>query len=174
MAYTASEIPAANGSENFLVDIGGSVFWLPIYIEILGYKKVVFLCRRGGGQTRVFDKDAIVIGKDFSFETLDCDAELDKYPIDNDLASCVVSFEILEHFAGDPMNLVSESNRILKKNGIFCMTTPNVISRLNLAKIALGRHPFRWSVFTDSCADRHNREYTPSEVRNLLNPVVLR
>ena len=128
----------------------------------------MFSFAAAGGQTRVFDKDAIVIGKDFSFETLDCDAELDKYPIDNDLASCVVSFEILEHFAGDPMNLVSESNRILKNNGIFCITTPNVISRLNLVKIALGKHPFGWSVFTDSYADRHNREYTPSEVKKLI------
>ena len=51
MAYTASRIPTANGPEDLLVDIGGSVFWLPIYIEILGYKKVVFLCRRGGANT---------------------------------------------------------------------------------------------------------------------------
>ncbi len=168
MVRNASIIPIAKEHKTLLVDVGGSVFWLPIYMEILGYKKVIILCRPGGGQTRVFDKDEIGTGKDFNVEILDCDAELSKYPIDNGQASCVVCFEILEHFAGDPMNLVSESNRILKDNGILCLTTPNVISKLNLAKIALGKHPFGWSVFTDSYADRHNREYTPFEVRRIL------
>lgn len=168
MAHTASKIPIAKGPKALLVDVGGSVFWLPIYKEILGYKKVVILCRPGAGQTNVFDKDEIGIGKGFNVEILDCDAELSKYPIDNSQASCVVSFEILEHLAGDPMHLIQESNRILKDNGFFCMTTPNVISKTNLITMALGGHPFGWPVFTDSFADRHNREYTPFEVRKLL------
>ncbi len=168
MANTASMIPIAKGPKDFLVDVGGSIFWLPIYTEILGYEKVIILCRPGGGQTRVFDKDEIGIGKDCNFKILDCDAELSKYPIDDNTVDCVVSFEILEHFAGDPMNLISESNRILKGSGYFCMTTPNVISKMNLARFALGGHPFGWSVFTDSFADRHNREYTPFEVKKLL------
>ncbi len=34
--------------------------------------------------------------------------------------------------------------------------------------IFIGEHPFSWSVFTDSYADRHNREYTPFELRDLF------
>jgi len=31
-----------------------------------------------------------------------------------------VSFELIEHLAGDPMHVIAESNRILKNNGYFC------------------------------------------------------
>ena len=168
MVRTASMIPIAKENKTLLVDVGGSIFWVPIYMELLGYKKVIILNRPGGGQTLEFNKDEIDIGKDFNFEILECDAELSKYPIDSGQASCVVCFELLEHFAGDPMNCISESNRILRDNGNFLLTTPNVIKKENLAKIAFGRHPSGWSVFTDSFSDRHNREYTPFEVKKLL------
>lgn len=168
MAETTFKIPLAKDPNALLVDVGGSIFWVPIYTEILGYQKVIILCRPGGGQTAVFDRKEVGLGKSVHFEVLDCDAEWSKYPIDNGQASCVVSLELLEHFAGDPMHLISESNRILKDNEFFCLTTPNVISKANLANLALGLHPFGWSVFTDSYADRHNREYTPFEVREIL------
>jgi hypothetical protein len=48
------------------------------------------------------------------------------------------------------------------------LTTPNVLSKVKLAAFALGQHPYSWSVFTDSFADRHNREYTPFEVKRLF------
>ena len=166
IALTASMIPIADGPEAQLVDIGGTVFWLPIYSELLGYKELVILGRPGGSFINEFNKEEI--GKDFNVEIIDCDAELNKYPLNDAKTSCVVCFELLEHFAGDPMNLIAESNRILKDNGFFCLTTPNVLSKLNLAAFALGRHPYSWSMFTDSFADRHNREYTPFEVRRLL------
>lgn len=166
MALTASRIPIAEGPNARLLDIGGSIFWLPIYSELLGYKKIVILCRPYGGFTNAFKKEDI--GEDIKLKVLNCDAELEKYPIDSGQISTIVSFELLEHFAGDPMNLISESNRILKDEGYLCLTTPNVISAVNLAKLSLGRHPFGWSVFTDSFADRHNREYTPYEVSRLL------
>jgi hypothetical protein len=38
----------------------------------------------------------------------------------------------------------------------------------NIAKILIGEHPSTWSVYTNSYADRHNREYTPFEVKRLL------
>lgn len=168
MGMTTFRIPAAKEPDALLVDVGGSIFWVPIYMEVLGYQKVVMLCRPGGGKTTVFDMESIGLEKGFTFEVLHCDAELTKYPVKDGQASCVVSCELLEHLVGDPMNLISESNRILKNNGFFCLTTPNVISKINLAKLALGLHPFGWSVFTGTYADRHNREYTPFEVKRMF------
>ena len=166
MALTASRIPVAEGPNAQLLDIGGSILWVSIYSELLGYKKIAILCRPYGGFTNAFKKEDI--GEDIKLKILNCDAELEEYPIDNDYASTIVSFELLEHFAGDPMNLIAESNRILKDGRYLCLTTPNVVSAVNLAKLTLGRHPYGWSVFTDSFADRHNREYTPNEISRLL------
>lgn len=164
----ASKLPVAVGNKS-IVDIGGTVFWIPIYSELLDYKEVIILCRPGAGHTRDFTIEEITGSKDIKVEIIDCDAELSKYPVEDNKIACVVSFELLEHLAGDPMNLFSESNRILQNNGYLCLTTPNVISNRNLAKIALGMHPYSWSKFTDSYADRHNREYTPFEVRELFH-----
>lgn len=168
MAYTISRIPMAEHPDALLVDVGGSVLWLPLYMELLGYKKVIILCRPSAGFTHVFKKDEVGIETGFDVEILNCDAELSKYPINDGQASCVVSFETLEHFAGDPMNLIAESNRILRQNGHFYLTTPNVISAANLVRFAFGGHPFGWSIFTDGYADRHNREYAPFEVKRML------
>ncbi len=66
------------------------------------------------------------------------------------------------------MNVISESNRILKDKGILCLTTSNVISKMGLEKIALGLHPFGWSVFADTYADRHNRKYAPFEMQKMF------
>lgn len=168
MAITTFRIPKAKEHNSLLVDVGGSIFWVPIYMELLEYQKVIILCRPGGGKTTIFDVQSLGLAKGFTFQVLHCDAELTKYPLRDGEASCVVSCELLEHLVGDPMNLISESNRILRSNGFFCLTTPNVISKINLAKIALGLHPFGWSVFTGTYADRHNREYTPFEVKHMF------
>ncbi len=168
MARTISKIPLAKGPDEVLTDVGGTIFWVPIYMEILGYRKVVILCCPNGGYTGAFDREEVGIPQGFELEVIDCDAEKNQYPLGSRQVSCVVCFELIEHMAGDPMNVISESNRILKDNGILCLTTPNVISKMGLAKIALGLHPFGWSVFTDTYADRHNREYTPFEMQKMF------
>ncbi len=166
MADSASLIPVAKSPTACIVDVGGTVFWLPIYGEILGYREIVILSRPGGTFLEYFDKGE-TDGR-FDFQIHDCDVELSTYPIDDEKASCVVCFEVLEHLAGDPMSMVAECNRILEKDGAFCLKTPNVLYWKNLLRFAFGEHPFGWSVFTDSYADRHNREYTPYEVKRML------
>lgn len=66
------------------------------------------------------------------------------------------------------MHFMAECNRILATSGVMCLTTPNVLWHQNLVNIFIGELPFSWSVFTDSYADRHNREYTPFELRDLF------
>ena len=83
MALLASKIPIAKGPEARLVDIGGTVFWIPIYTELLGYKEVTILCRHNASFAHVFDKEEIGINKGINVEILDCDAELSDYPINN-------------------------------------------------------------------------------------------
>ena len=166
MATTASLIPVAESATACIVDVSGTVFWLPIYAELLDYRKIIVLARSGCAWSEYFDRDEI--GDGFDFEIYDCDAELSTYPLCDGQASCVVCFDLLEHLAGDPMALVAECNRILKEGGTFCLTTPNVLSWNNLLRFMFGGHPFGWSVFTDSYADRHNREYTPFEVKRML------
>lgn len=166
VAATASLIPKASRSAARLIDIGGTVYWIPIYAKLLGYDHVTILERPGGGFFNNFQIPGQ--GEDFLADTIEADAELDIYPIASGTVECVTCFHLLEHLAGDPMHVIAESNRVLKTDGHMCMTTPNVLYYPNLVRFLFGGHPFGWSVYTDSYADRHNREYTPSEVQELF------
>jgi SAM-dependent methyltransferase len=166
MAATTSIMPKASNPQARLVDIGGTVYWIPIFAKLLGYKHISILERPGGAFCERFE--ILDQGDTFISDVIEADTELDVYPIASESVDCVSCFHILEHLAGDPMHLVAESNRILKKGGVLCLTTPNVLYFENLVRFLSGGHPFGWSVYTDSYADRHNREYTPDEVRKLL------
>jgi SAM-dependent methyltransferase len=164
MCLYRSLIPKAVSPDARLVDIGGTVFWLPLYLSLV-YQHITVVVRPGHG---FFDEFELVRQREFTLEIVEADAELDPYPIEPGSATVVVCFEVLEHLAGDPMHLIAESNRILAADGSLCLVTPNVLWHQNVLNIIVGQHPFSWSVFTCSYADRHNREYTPFEVQWLL------
>lgn len=164
MSVSASLIPKPQSSSDHLVDIGGTIFWIPLYLD-MGYRHITLVVRQGQGYFHEFD---LLRQEEFKLEIIEADAELDPYPIESEGAKVVICFELLEHFAGDPMHFMAECNRILATGGVMCLTTPNVLWHQNLVNIFIGEHPFSWSVFTDSYADRHNREYTPFELRNLF------
>jgi hypothetical protein len=68
---------------------------------------------------------------------------------------------------------MSEVNRILKPGGHFVLTTPNIASLRGIAAILQGYHPglFHSYIKPAESGDvdpRHNREYTPREIHQLL------
>jgi SAM-dependent methyltransferase len=149
-----------------LLEIGSITNTVPIYLESLNYGFVAshghypneWLCENllrpamenGRLQTDYFDLDT------------------GSWPYDNDSFDCVVCSEILEHLAIDPMNMMSEINRVLKVGGTLILSTPNVASLNALRSILIGGHPFMWSPYSGSGTDRHNREYTCFEARRLV------
>jgi hypothetical protein len=64
--------------------------------------------------------------------------------------------------------MLVEINRVLRPDGLLLLTTPNVTSRRNVTKMLLGHSPFLYASF-NLTKDRHNREYSPSEVVALLS-----
>lgn len=76
-----------------------------------------------------------------------------KLPYKDDTFDAVISFQVIEHIQDD-INYISEIYRILKRNGIFLLTTPNRTYRLKP-----GQKP--WNRF-------HIREYYLHELENIL------
>ena len=164
IAKTLALIPRAASDGDVVVDVGARTFWAPIYAEILGYRRIVFVWRPGMEEEKIWWSMPGV-----EVQTVCCDAELDEYPISSESVTQVCVFEVLEHLAGDPMHMLAEINRILKPDGRICLSTPNVLWRENALRFLFGGHPFAWSPYTCTYADRHNHEFTPHEVQALLH-----
>jgi SAM-dependent methyltransferase len=88
--------------------------------------------------------------------------------------------EVFEHVLNHPLGLLREIHRILSREGILILTTPNLSTLMNAARIAFGRYSL-WGTrdfigkpkFAENqiidAGDIHYREYTADEVVWALN-----
>jgi SAM-dependent methyltransferase len=73
------------------------------------------------------------------------------------------------------MHMLAEINRILKPGGHLVLTTPNIGSLRALSAVLLGYHPGFFPAYIrprrrdEKPEARHNREYTPREISQLLS-----
>jgi len=75
--------------------------------------------------------------------------------------------ETIESLRRDPMQVLSEANRVLKPGGQMLLTAPNLASAQAVHAVLHGKSPYvdgRFPRSSAPAATRHNREYTPAEV----------
>jgi glycosyltransferase involved in cell wall biosynthesis/SAM-dependent methyltransferase len=111
-------------------------------------------------------------------ERFDClvdlfDAEKDRFPYPDHHYATILCGELIEHLFEDPMHMMGEINRILKPGGHLVLTTPNAAGLRAIAAILGGYHPGFFPAYirpseTGEVDARHNREYTPREIRQLF------
>lgn len=74
--------------------------------------------------------------------------DLDQYwPLEDNFFDGLISVQVLEHVL-NPDNFLVESKRVLKKNGILIITTPNLAAWYNRVLLLLGYQPFFTEVST--------------------------
>ncbi len=85
---------------------------------------------------------AIKVGKklykDLQFTISDSEK---KFPYKDNFFDLIISGEHIAHLKNTD-NYVSEISRVLKRNGILMLTTPNLVSWLNRVLILIGKQPF--------------------------------
>ncbi|MBV9746832.1 MAG: methyltransferase domain-containing protein, partial [Acidobacteriia bacterium] len=111
-------------------------------------------------------------------ETFEChvdhfDAEKDPFPYPDNHFDTVLCCELIEHLSADPMHMMAEIDRVLKPGGYLVLTTPNAVSVRALSAILQGYHPGFFTAYirprdSGEPEARHNREYAPREIRQLL------
>lgn len=95
------------------------------------------------------------------------------WPLPEETFDLVTACEIVEHLAMDPMALFAGVNRILKPGGYFLVSTPNAASIQNILKLGrlipagLAQH-FRRPLSTEALYERHNREYNPFTIGEMM------
>jgi GT2 family glycosyltransferase/SAM-dependent methyltransferase len=108
-------------------------------------------------------------GESFDFPVDNFDVQSSPWPYNDACFDAVLCCEMLEHLHTDPMGLVAEINRVLKPGGLLLLTTPNVVCTHALDYAMKGESPYVYGKFERGGAptDRHNREYTATEVGQL-------
>ena len=161
-------IPSAQPGQR-LLELGASFHHLTPGLEALGYGVRCADIWEGDAQrtAELTSQD----GKDHREYTVDnFDLQQQRWPYNDGEFDVIVFCEILEHLNTDPMSVLSEINRVLKKDGLLLVTTPNMASAKSVNYVLAGNSPYVFGQFVPGGlpTDRHNREYTASEVEHLL------
>ena len=99
----------------------------------------------------------------------------DSLPYKDDQFSLIIMSEVIEHLTDDPVNILSEIYRVLKPEGYFLLTTPNVLRIQNIVSLLIGKNIYfdldqlkNSSQKLGTIYFRHNREYSSDELSTLL------
>ncbi len=166
------EITPPGGPCDRVLEMGAYLQITPALKTKLGYGEVrgCYYGKLGRVDRRTVES---ADGEVFSCQIDHFDAEKDPFPYQNGYFSTVLCGELIEHLFEDPMHLMSEVNRILKPGGHLVLTTPNVAALRGISAILQGYHPGFFHAYIKPAESgevdaRHNREYTPREIHQLL------
>jgi len=93
--------------------------------------------------------------------------EQEPFPFPNSSFDVVLLCEVLEHLQNDPIRVLLEIKRVLKRRGRLILTTPNVARLENLLRLTAGENIYDpYSGYGPY--GRHNREYNKHDLARLL------
>jgi len=93
--------------------------------------------------------------------------EADPFPFPAASFDLVLFMETIEHLVFSPSHVLAETGRVLRPGGALLVSTPNAVDIVKTCKMALNRSiGFPYSGY--GVYGRHNREYTPPELRMLV------
>jgi SAM-dependent methyltransferase len=167
------EITPPGSADERVLEMGAYLQMTPALRTKLGYGEVrgCYYGKLGRSDHRTVTSAA---GETFECEIDHFDAEKDVFPYPDSHFATVICGELIEHLFEDPMHLMSEVNRILKPGGHLVLTTPNIAALRGIAGILQGYHPGFFHAYirpadgTGEVDARHNREYAPREIHQLL------
>lgn len=150
-----------------VLDVGISPYFLALFIKkIFKYKIVGINAPQSGWPT----KSRGLITKNKKIKGLpeyQLNIERDKLPFTDRYFDIVLCGEIIEHLLQDPIFMLKEIRRVLKKNGVVILSTPNVVSLYNRCRLLLGHN-----IYSDYSPygpyGKHNREFTAQELSDMF------
>ncbi len=166
---TVELVPAGDGSQR-LLELS-SYLQMPLLIKRYGNYGEIAVTNWWQGELseKIQHARHAATGEEVGFTMKRVDVERDPFPFPDEYFDVALCCELIEHLREDPMHMLIELNRVLKWGGLVVLTTPNISSAFSVREALAGRNPNIYSPYTrQSPADRHSREYTPSEVRVAL------
>lgn len=108
-------------------------------------------------------------------QVLSLNLDSDSIPLEPHSFDLILLSEVIEHLYRQIPSVLTKLHLLLKPGGRIIITTPNAVSFFTLGKVILGLNPSfpladlsKDNPLSGSIYHRHNREYTLSEMTNLL------
>jgi SAM-dependent methyltransferase len=167
---TLEMIPDAARGGDFL-ELGATPFFLTLCLRRWCTGRVVLANWFGTGERH--GSQRLIHARSGAEITLAYDlfnVETDLFPYPDESFDVVIFSELIEHLGVNPVRTLSEIHRVLRPDGLMIVTTPNAISLDRLETTVRGGSQMvdRYSPLFGPGA-RHNREYHPHELRQLLD-----
>ncbi|MEK9183280.1 MAG: class I SAM-dependent methyltransferase [Patescibacteria group bacterium] len=170
-----SSLGAIKGKK--ILDVGSGIGILVGALGILeadavGVDKFIFQDEKQNFYTISDFKKLESIWQEGKIKIIKSDIVNEPLPFPDETFDVVVSDATIEHLPDSPKDLFLEVRRVLKKDGFFLVTTPNLANLLRCLRFfLLGRSP-NWDVkdFFESGSNfkGHRREFTLDEVVKIL------
>lgn len=136
--------------DSVILDVGSSPGYLLMATKQLGYKVIGI------------DLDPNYIDKNIRDDLVvkKCDLEKDKLPFNDETFDCILFTEVAEHLLYYNLKpVLIEIRRVLKRDGLIILTTPNIAALENRIFLLFGKEVINYM---------HNREYTRKEISTIL------
>ncbi|MEW6618928.1 MAG: class I SAM-dependent methyltransferase [bacterium] len=143
-------IPPSNQKEKICLDVGCGSGLFSEQIIKKGYDVI----------GTDYDERAIKLAKERGINTIQVDVEREKIPFENQTFDLIVCCEVIEHIK-NPHNMLKEIHRVLKDDGFFVITTPNIAWWYLRLKMLFGI----WGVIEPD----HIRFFTPRSLKECLD-----
>lgn len=168
---TVSMVPPAGRPGARLLELGANPYFVTLLLRKFTSYELVLAnyfgetgTPGGRGTQAVASRQ---YGEQHIFEYDRFNGENARFPYPDGTFDLVLNCEILEHLPLDPTHYLCECHRVLRPGGAMLLTTPNVLALQNLWHLAASHNIYDlysgYGVY-----GRHNREYTPSELVDLL------
>lgn len=159
-----------------ILDIGSGIGIMAVAlknfgVQVTGIDKFIFPDETENCYT-IADFDKLkYIWNENGIKFIKADVTKEKLPFNDDYFDFIICEATIEHLNSSPRDLFAEVYRILKKDGLFLITTPNFANLLKRLRFLLGRSP-DWDIwdFFHSGPDfrGHRREFTLNELVKML------
>lgn len=153
----------------FAIELGATPIFQILLHNYFRYQRVMGTDWSNNIEEKIYTKKYTILHQESLSEIISIDLERELFPLEKECVDFVLCSEVIEHLDIDPMFMLTEINRIMKKNGKILITSPNSCSARNFNKIAHGYRPhFFMQYIKDRSPNRHNIEYDVHSLRILL------
>jgi SAM-dependent methyltransferase len=168
---TLNEIPdITNGN---LLEIGANPYFLTLLIKKFRTYNIHLTNYFGDScnvSAQTIKNESYNEEHSLKFDNINIEKESLPYPAES--FDVVVFGEVLEHLTENPVFALYNIHRVLKKDGILIISTPNVYRFENIKKYLFNRQLSIYDPYSGyGIYGRHNREYSLFEIEDLLTHV---